>query len=91
MKHTNNTTPRLPGMGGLAFGGVQLRPMDTGKGGWDLFRPVAATNTEQPSIWATLDACEDAELHGEPDGYDPDEGGNCRRCGEAGRCHCGQA
>lgn len=85
MKHTQATSPQLPGMGGLAFGGVQLRPMDTGKGGWDLFRPLSSkADSGQGNIWGTLDACEDAELHGETDGA-----GNCRKCGEAGRCHCG--
>jgi hypothetical protein len=60
---TNHTQPALmPGMG-LAFGGVQYRPMDTGKGGWEMFQtPAANENGEQASF---LDIVEAAYLDNE--------------------------
>lgn len=106
MKKQQAQIPLLPGMGAPVFGGVQLTPMETGKGGWDLFRPYAPVRGQQSTIWDVLDSVSDNDLgpnwkaaHDRRTallrsrlkiGYDPDETGNCRKCGEAGRCHCGQ-
>lgn len=44
------------------FGGLQYKPVDPCKGGWDLFRPTAATPATQPSL---LDMIEDGYMHSE--------------------------
>jgi hypothetical protein len=54
---TDHTQPTLiPGMG-LAFGGIQYRPMDTGRGGWDLFQTHAGNDAgEQASFLGIVEA-----------------------------------
>ncbi len=48
-----SSAPTLPGLGGtLQFGGVQLKPIDTGKGGWGGFmQPKKGQSGRQPSFW----------------------------------------
>ena len=56
-------TPTLPGLGAtLEFGGVKLKPMNTGKGGWGGFMASkSGTGNRQGSFWGP-----DKEAKGNP-------------------------
>lgn len=62
---THQQPPRLPGIPAPSFGGVVLRPMDTGAGGWDLFRPLGnQAHGDQLTLDEMLDIAADEDTYG---------------------------